>query len=182
MLRDQVIKRLHELVDRVHCPLPPLPVCTGYHSAKFGGHRYCGSVNMFSSPVTWLHNQKSGIPPRQVTTLSSLLAICIAEVQIQRFTFVTWPRDHTLTCLSGNGLPIVSYNSVRFGSHRYCGSADIRFYICHVTMSSKGHVTWWMPSPSFSHPPFSFSGSRFYGREDVIFPIPIQIPISMFAN
>ena len=43
---------LHELVDRVHCPLPPLPVCTGYHSAKFGGHRYCGSVKMFSSPVT----------------------------------------------------------------------------------------------------------------------------------
>ena len=46
----------------------------------------------------------------------------------------------------------VSYYSANFGGHRYCGRADIRLYICYVTMSPKVHVTWWMPRPTLSYP------------------------------
>ena len=37
--------------------------------------------------------------------------------------------------------PNASYFSAKFGDHRYCGSADIRFYIFLVTTWSKGYLT-----------------------------------------
>ena len=82
----------------------------------------------------------------------------------------------------------LSYHSAKFGGHRYCGSANIRFFICCVTTRPEGHVTWWMEFPHQSYHPVKFGESRSYGKEDVIFPIsvsipiPISVPISMFTN
>ena len=53
--------------------------------------------------------------------------------------------------------PIVSYHSGNFDGQRYCGRADIKFYICHMTTWSKGPITWWMLSPTLCHHPL-------YGR------------------
>ena len=35
--------------------------------------------------------------------------------------------------------PNLNQNSARFGSHGFYGSADIIFFICHVTMLPKSH-------------------------------------------
>ena len=59
-----------------------------YHSAKFDGHRYCESADISFLNLSRDHVIKrsrdfeGGVPPLQVTTLSSLVAIDIAEVQI----------------------------------------------------------------------------------------------------
>ena len=36
----------------------------------------------------------------------------------------------------------------KFGSHRYGESVDIRYFICHTTLGSKGDVTWWVEAPT----------------------------------
>ena len=59
-----------------------------YDSAKFDGHRYCESADISFLNLSRDHVIKrsrdfeGGVPPLQVTTLSSLVAIDIAEVQI----------------------------------------------------------------------------------------------------
>ena len=64
-----------------------LPTVT-YHPANFDGHRYCESADISFLNLSRDHVIKrsrdfeGGVPPLQVTTLSSLVAIDIAEVQI----------------------------------------------------------------------------------------------------
>ena len=59
-----------------------------YYSAKFDGHRYCGSVDISFFHLSCNHvNKRSpdfegGVTPPQVTTLPSLVAIGVAEGQI----------------------------------------------------------------------------------------------------
>ena len=59
-----------------------------YHSVKFGGHRYCGSVDVSFFHVLRdliikiLSEFEGGVPLPLVTTLPSLVAIDIVEVQI----------------------------------------------------------------------------------------------------
>ena len=59
-----------------------------YHSANFGGHRYCGcSVITFyhlsrNHIIKRSHDLEVEVPLSQVATLSSLVAIDIGEVQI----------------------------------------------------------------------------------------------------
>ena len=67
-------------------------------------------------------------------------------MQIQVFKFFTWPPDQTITCLSGLGPPTLSPYSAKFGGFRYCGKAVIRFFIFHVTMLWKAHMTYWVES------------------------------------
>ena len=55
------------------------------------------------------------------------------------------------------GSPTASYYSANFCGHRHCWSSDIKFCICHVTTWLKGHVTWWILSPTLGHHPL-------YGR------------------
>ena len=38
------------------------------------------------------------------------------------------------------GSPTLNYHLVNFGGHRCCRSLDIRFFICHHIMWSKGHM------------------------------------------
>ena len=58
-----------------------------------------------------------GVSPPQVTTLTSLMVIGIAEVEIKGFTIVTWPHDQKVTSFSGWSLPTVSYYFAKFDSH-----------------------------------------------------------------
>ena len=48
------------------------------------------------------------------------------------------PGDKRVMCLYGVKLLIVENQPARFGSHRYYGSGDEMFLICHVT--SHDHV------------------------------------------
>ena len=89
------------------------------------------------------------------------------------FPFVRWPHNQKVMWLLRWGSPTVSYHSVNFVGHRYCERADIRLYICHVTMWSKDQVTWWMLLPHYVTTLF---------KEDVIFPIPLPVSISMFTS
>ena len=66
---------------------------------------------------------------------------------------MTWLRNQNTMWLWRWGSPTVSYYSTNFGSHRYCWRADKRLCICLVTTWSKGHVTWWMLSPTLCHHP-----------------------------
>ena len=77
--------------------------------------------------------------------------------------------------------PTASCCSAKFGGHRYCGSPDIRFYICKMITRSKCHVTWWMLSPTLCHHRFTSGGFMPYGKQDVIFPVPILIPIPILT-
>ena len=58
-----------------------------YHRANFDCHRYCRSVDVSFLNLSRDHlikrsrNFKGGVPPLQVTTLSSLVAIVIPEGQ-----------------------------------------------------------------------------------------------------
>ena len=62
-----------------------------YHSSKFGGHRYCVSVDISFFHFSWDHVIKclrdfeDWVPPPQVSTLPSSVAIDIVEEQIQVF-------------------------------------------------------------------------------------------------
>ena len=56
-----------------------------YHSAKFGGYRYCVSVDISFSCDHIIKSSRDfedWVLPRQVASLPSLVAIDIAEVQI----------------------------------------------------------------------------------------------------
>ena len=59
-----------------------------YHSAKFGGNMYCGNADIIFFRLSHDHMVKrshglgAGVRPMQVTTLSSLVVIDIAEVQM----------------------------------------------------------------------------------------------------
>ena len=59
-----------------------------YHSAKFGGHRYCGrkGISFFNFSRDHVIKRSLGfegwVPPPQVTMLPSLVAIDTAEMQI----------------------------------------------------------------------------------------------------
>ena len=59
-----------------------------YHSAKFGGHRYCVSIDISffhlecDHVIERSHDFEGGVPQPQVTTLPSLVVIVIAEEQI----------------------------------------------------------------------------------------------------
>ena len=82
------------------------------------------------------------------------------------------------------GSPAVSCHYSKFGGNSYCQNIDIRFYNCHVTIWLKGHVVWLVLPSTLCYHPFNFGGSRSPGKEDIIFFIPISIPIliSIFAN
>ena len=80
------------------------------------------------------------------------------------FHMTTWSNDHMtwlvvssniklILCLSGLDLSTVSYHSAKFGGHRYCGSVNIRFYNCHMTTWSKGHLTTYVGSSESKLPP-----------------------------
>ena len=82
-----------------------------YHSAKFGGHRHCGSVDISFFHLSCDHIIKNSrefedwVHPPQVTTLASLMAVLHLS------------RDHQLG----------SYYSANVGDHRYWERADISF-------------------------------------------------------
>ena len=116
----------------------------GYHSAKFGGHRYCGSGDMF-------------------------LYLSRDYITKKSRDFEVWVP------------PTASCYSAKFGCYRYCGSPDIRFYICKMITWSKCQVTWWMLFPALCHHRFTSGGFMPYGKEDVIFPVPILIPIPILT-
>ena len=65
------------------------------------------------------------------------------------------------------GPSIASYHSVKFGDHRYCGSANIRSYISHETTWSKGHLTRYVSLLMVSYHPAKFDGHRYCGRADI---------------
>ena len=72
MPRKHVIKRSYNLVCGV----------------KLGGHSYCGSLDIYffhlsrDHIIKWSHDFEVEVPPSQVTTLSNLVFIDIADVQI----------------------------------------------------------------------------------------------------
>ena len=67
-------------------------------------------------------------------------------------------RDHGIKNSHGfeGWVPTASYYSAKFGGHRYCGSADIGFYICQLTTSSKGHLTRYVGSSNSKLPVYQF--------------------------
>ena len=79
-------------------------------------------------------------PALESTTLSSLVAMGLAEVRITFFIshVITLTRAQNVKRLDGWWPFIINLYLAKFGSHRSRGSGDILFFICHVT--SCGHV------------------------------------------
>ena len=72
----------------------------------------------------------------KVTTLQSVVAICLAKEEIFCFLFVMW--THVTTWSEGLVTFLVislitSHYPAKFGDHRPCGRWDILFLVCHVT-------------------------------------------------
>ena len=115
-----------------------------YYSAKFGSHRYFVSLDViFSSFVTWPHNQKITWLWSWGPSIASYYSIKFGGHGYCGFTFATWTRGQNFTWLGMWGLPKVSYQPAKFHGHRYCGSADISFFhfpLVHLIWS-KDHVT-----------------------------------------
>ena len=42
--------------------------------------------------------------------------------------------------------PTLNLHAVKSGSHRYCGSAVIRYFLCCETSLSNKYMTWWVRS------------------------------------
>ena len=129
---------------------PTLSLC----SARFGCHGCCWNADrsfLIFHVTTWSSSHMTWWA--EPSNLPNLDVPGIMEKQLQDFWFVTWPRHQKVTWLSGWGLSTVSYHSAKFGGHRYCGRADIRFYICHVTTWSKGHLTRYVGSSDSKLPP-----------------------------
>ena len=90
-----------------------------HHSAKFGGHMYCGSSDIsFFSFVSWQRNQKvtwvwrwgSSIPIYHSTQFGDHRYCKSADII---FTFATWPREQKVTYL-------------------VCGFSDRKLPLCQV--------------------------------------------------
>ena len=86
--RDYLVKGSRDLVDG-WCPPPyyVLHPTKFYDFAKFGGRRYCESADISrhlsrDHVIKRTRDFEVGVPPLQVTTLPSLVAIGIAEVLI----------------------------------------------------------------------------------------------------
>ena len=61
-------------------------------------------------------------------------------MQIEVFSFFTWPRYQRITWSSGWDSPNVSHHSVKFSGHRHCVIVDIDFFHLpcdHVIQSSR---------------------------------------------
>lgn len=123
------------------------------HPTKFGSYKCCGNAdNRYKLLHLWLdyvvkilHNLLGRVPIQKVTTSLSLMAIRVVEVQIQNFNL---QRDHVVK-RTYNFKDVVHLTKLdlhpdKFDSHRYCGSADVKFPICHMTTWPKDHVTWWV--------------------------------------
>ena len=63
------------------------------------------------------------------------------KVEVQRFSFVTWPRGRCVTWICRWGPLILSHHPAKFGVHRPYENGNITFFICHVTAILKSHVT-----------------------------------------
>ena len=111
-----------------------------HHSAKFGGHTYCGSSDIsFFSFVSWQRNQKvtwvwrwgSSIPIYHSTQFGDHRYCKSADII---FTFTTCTEGNVTWCV---GFLTVSYHFAKFDGHWYwyCGSADVSFF--HL---SRDHV------------------------------------------
>ena len=86
-----------------------------------------------------------------VSTLLSLGSTGLVKVEIYRVLFVMWPLGRCVMWLPGWDPLIRSHHSAKFGVHRPCKSEDITFFICHVTMILKCHVTLWVGPLILSH-------------------------------
>ena len=91
--------------------------------------------------------------------------------------FVTWPGCYKIMQLGEHDFPQVKSPPLQIWGPGML-SAGLRFFICHVTTWSKGHVTWWVGFPIASHHHSKFVGSRSLVNRDVILPILSPIPMS----
>ena len=94
------------------------------------------------------HEFLGGVLSFWFSSLPSLGATVLVNVEIKHFQFVTWRRDWCVMWLCGWGSLILSHQTVKFGIHRPCESGDT-FLICRVTTWSMYHVTLW---ERFPHP------------------------------
>ena len=137
------------------CARWPLNLST--HPAKFGGHRPCGWGNM----MFWNCHVTTELKCRDffgthscwVSTMLSLGSTDLVKVEIYCFLFVTWSLDRCVAWLCGWGPLALSHYPAKFGVHRPCESEDTTFFICHVTMILKCHITLWVGSPHPKSPP-----------------------------
>ena len=104
------------------------------------------------------HDMLGGVFLILVTTLLSLWALHLVKVKVKYFWFYRWPLDWSVTWLCGWGPSTLSHP--RFGVHKPCWSVDTTFFICHVTMTSKCHVTCGWGSFILSHHPATFGVHR----------------------
>ena len=88
--------------------------------------------------------EKTMSHPTQLTNLPSLEATDVAEAQS---FFVIWPHNQKVMWFCRFGSLPLSNHLATCGSYRYCGSANIKNFICYVTALSKDRVTWWAASP-----------------------------------
>ena len=108
----------------------------------------------------------------------------LVKVEIHRFLFVAWPLGRCVTWSCGWGPLILSHHPAKFGVYRPCESEDITFFICHVTMTSKCHVTLWMGLSILSDHPAKSGSIGLMELEIMTFvisvPIPVPIPMPRF--
>ena len=108
-----------------------LSLILSHHPATFGVHIIydSGNITFFICQVTTKCFVTLWVGSTHPRPLGS---IGIAEVEIKRFWFVTWPRDRCVTWRCRWGFLILSYYPAKFGVHKPCESVNITFFICHV--------------------------------------------------
>ena len=135
------------------------PLILSHQPAKFGVHRPCKSKDIKFFDLSRDHvvdvscDFVHEISSSWATTLQSLGSAGIVKVEIYCFWFVTWPRDRCVTWFCRWDPIILSHYPAKFGVHRPRESGDITFFICHVTVISKCHMTLWVGSPHPKSPP-----------------------------
>ena len=107
-----------------------------HHPAKSDDHRYCGSADISilslsrGHAIKRSHDFKSGFPHPKLILFQFWWPWVLRKSRYKFFEFVTWPRNQKVTWFWGWGLPTARYFCTKFGGHRFCGRADIRFFIC----------------------------------------------------
>ena len=121
-----------------------VPPELSHHPVKFGGYSNCGKtdtrfwiwkMNTWSKDyMTWWVGSHCPKLPLCHVWWPEVLWKC-------RYVFHL-PCDHVIKRSCGTwGPSTLNYHLVNFGGHRCCRSLDIRFFICHHIMWSKGHMT-----------------------------------------